>query len=483
VPTGVSTGHPAITAGTIGCRVTDGTDVYALSNNHVYANQNKASIGDNVLQPGTVDGGVNPDDAIGTLYDFEEIQFARGWRVPENTIDAAIALSSKANLGTATPGGYGTPNSTIVPAVLGQQVQKFGRTTELTTGEVTGVNATVNVNYGGGKVARFVGQIIITPGSFSAGGDSGSLIVTDDDNRNPVGLLFAGSSTITVANRIDLVLERFGVTVDDSEGPVDNPPVADFMGSPTSGDAPLTVQLTDQSTGSITNWSWSFGDGSSTEQSPSHTYENPGDYTVSLTVTGPGGSDTLTKTDYIEITTPPPLPTLLSIGVTPETASIEIGSTQQYTVIGTYSDSTMADITNDVAWTSSDTSVATINESGLATAKAKGTTNITATQDGVTSNAAALDVTPATTTDTVTITKANYNSRKGELQVEATSSEGGGTAVLTLVGYGEMTYNSKKNKYSAKVSVSSKPDTVTVTSSLGGSDTSAVGGRKVGPVS
>ena len=50
VPIGVSTGHPNITAGTIGCRVTDGTNVYALSNNHVYANSNEATIGDNVLQ-------------------------------------------------------------------------------------------------------------------------------------------------------------------------------------------------------------------------------------------------------------------------------------------------------------------------------------------------------------------------------------------------------------------------------------------------
>ena len=98
-------------------------------------------------------------------------------------------------------------------------MQKFGRTTELTTGEVTGVNATVNVGYGPGKTARFVKQIIIEPGGFSAGGDSGSLIVTDDDNLNPVGLLFAGSSTVTVANRIDLVLERFGVTVDGGDTP------------------------------------------------------------------------------------------------------------------------------------------------------------------------------------------------------------------------------------------------------------------------
>ena len=231
VPIGVSTGHPAITAGTIGCRVTDGIDVYAISNNHVYANENLANIGDPVIQPGTYDEGTSPADDIGTLSDFEPIVFSRRAR---NEIDAAIALSSTSLLGTATPaGGYGTPNSTIVGAFIGQEVQKFGRTTELTTGEVTGVNATVNVGYGPGKTAKFVKQIIIEPGDFSAPGDSGSLIVTQSGN-NPVGLLFAGSSTVTVANRIDLVLARFNVTVDGEEPTPNDPPTVTIT-SPTDG--------------------------------------------------------------------------------------------------------------------------------------------------------------------------------------------------------------------------------------------------------
>ena len=211
VPIGVSTGHPAITAGTIGCRVKDTAGkVYALSNNHVYANENKAAKGDNVLQPGSYDGGVNPRDAIGTLHDFQPIVFSRR---ANNTIDAAIALCSTANLDNQTPGaGYGTPSSTTVQPFVGQPVQKYGRTTLLTTGNVYAVNATVNVGYSSGT-ARFVNQIMITPGTFSAGGDSGSLIVTQNGN-NPVGLLFAGSSSVTIACPIDLVLTRFGVSVD-----------------------------------------------------------------------------------------------------------------------------------------------------------------------------------------------------------------------------------------------------------------------------
>jgi len=215
VPIGVSTGHPDVTAGTIGCRVTDGGNVYALSNNHVYANSNKATIGDNVLQPGSVDGGLDPDHAIGTLADFEPIEFSRGAR---NEIDAAVALTSTGMVGTATPdGGYGIPSSTTVEAVLYQPVQKYGRTTELTRGEIIGVNVTVRVGYGLGKTAKFVKQIMVESGTrFIGGGDSGSLLVTDDSNRNPVGLLFAGNSagTMAIANRIDLVLDRFGVTVD-----------------------------------------------------------------------------------------------------------------------------------------------------------------------------------------------------------------------------------------------------------------------------
>jgi hypothetical protein len=219
-PIGVSTGHPNITAGTIGCRVKDAQgNVYALSNNHVYADENRASIGDNVLQPGPYDGGENPRDAIGTLSAFEPIVFSRR---ASNTIDAAIALSSIAQLGNATPAGdskgYGTPSSETVDASVGMAVQKYGRTTGLTTGYVDAVNATVNVQYSRG-VARFVNQIIIKPAGFSLGGDSGSLIVTDypdsPDDKKPVGLLFAGSSTITVANPIGPVLARFGVSIDD----------------------------------------------------------------------------------------------------------------------------------------------------------------------------------------------------------------------------------------------------------------------------
>jgi len=312
VPIGVSTGHPAITAGTIGCRVTDGEIVYALSNNHVYANQNDVSLGDYVIQPGAYDYGSLPDDYLGELYDFEPIDFFGG----DNTIDAAIAILTTDLLSVSTPtDGYGTPSSAIVSPELGMLVQKYGRTTGWTHGQISGINATVNVCYESFmdlfciKQAHFVNQIIIKPGTFSGGGDSGSLIVTDDNNKNPVGLLFAGSKTVTIANPIGPVLARFGVTVDDASSQEPVVPVADFQGNPTSGSAPLTVNFTDLSTGNPTSWSWNFGDGvgTSTAQNPTYEYTNAGTYMVTLTVTNGEGSDEEAKTDYITVTAQAPV--------------------------------------------------------------------------------------------------------------------------------------------------------------------------------
>lgn len=80
-------------------------------------------------------------------------------------------------------------------------------------------------------------------------------------------------------------------------------PVAGFSASPVTGTAPLAVKFSDTSSGSITSWSWSFGNGAvSTTQDPTYTYASPGTYAVSLTVTGPGGSNKVVKTGYITVT-------------------------------------------------------------------------------------------------------------------------------------------------------------------------------------
>ena len=236
-PIGVSSGNQRLTiihqqlyctVGTLGARVTDGTNVYALSNAHVYALEGSktsgtvqaGSTGDKILQPGRVDmvaqacGSASEIDAavIGKLWSFVPVEISRK---ANNTVDAALALVSTAAVGTATPvGGYGTPATTTVVPSLGMSVQKYGRTTGLTKGTITGVNATVLIKYDEGQ-ARFVDQVVVTgSGAFSDGGDSGSLIVTQNGNF-PVALLFAGSSSSTIGNRIDSVLGALGgVTID-----------------------------------------------------------------------------------------------------------------------------------------------------------------------------------------------------------------------------------------------------------------------------
>ena len=270
VPIGVSVGHPNITAGTIGARVRDSQGrVFALSNNHVLANTNNASIGDNALQPGPYDGGVNPADSIGTLFDFEPISFSGN-----NTIDAAIALSTTGNLGTATlTNGYGTPGTSAVNASVNMSVQKCGRTTGCTTGTVSATNVTVDVCYrpqgpfcARNGIARFVNQFSVGSSSFSAGGDSGSLIVTNNSNRNPVGLLFAGSSTTTFANPIGAVLNEFGVSIDAGSAadptptPADDPTPTPDDPTPLPPDAATALVVSVHAQGTVKmDLSWSGG--------------------------------------------------------------------------------------------------------------------------------------------------------------------------------------------------------------------------------
>ena len=92
-------------------------------------------------------------------------------------------------------------------------VGKSGRTTQLTTGRIIDINATIRVNYGGGRVALFQDQITIRglSGDFSAGGDSGSVIWTWNTSRNPVGLLFAGGGGLTFGNKMTRVVSALDI--------------------------------------------------------------------------------------------------------------------------------------------------------------------------------------------------------------------------------------------------------------------------------
>lgn len=213
VPIGVSTGNEdECSSGTIGARLTDGTNYYALSNNHVYALENTAPIGSFVLQPGMYDTQciASGSNYIGELTSFIPINFSGSG----NTVDAAVAKiyrDAQGNLmvGNATPAdGYGTPKSATVEPALGLSVEKYGRSTNLTEGTITGINATITIDYGSSGSATFDNQIIVQSGKpFLKAGDSGSLVVTSS-GLNPVGLVFAGdnSGKYGVANNINTVL-------------------------------------------------------------------------------------------------------------------------------------------------------------------------------------------------------------------------------------------------------------------------------------
>jgi len=209
---GYSVGHYKITAGTIATGVVDSVPAYGipakyyiLSNNHVLANSNSAVIGDPVLQPGPYDGGTVASSKIGKLSRYIPIYFDGR----NNVVDAAIAEVNFHDLNREiywigyVEGISVNPRIPLYPNLaIGALVRKTGRTTNYTSGKLTAFNATVNVNYGGGKVAKFVGQIMTS--AMSAGGDSGSLVL--DFQNNAVGLLFAGSSSVTILNPIYYVL-------------------------------------------------------------------------------------------------------------------------------------------------------------------------------------------------------------------------------------------------------------------------------------
>ncbi len=83
------------------------------------------------------------------------------------------------------------------------------------------------------------------------------------------------------------------------------PPQAAFTGTPTTGVLPLLVSFTDQSTAAPTSWSWDFGDGNgSTEQNPSHTYQTPGTYSVTLIAANACAADTLVRPSYVVVVDP-----------------------------------------------------------------------------------------------------------------------------------------------------------------------------------
>jgi hypothetical protein len=178
----------------------------------VLANSNAAAPGDPILQPGPFDGGTLLGDRIANLSRFVPITFEPP--VPRafhrNLVDAAVAEAEFHDTDREIH-WFGTVRGwkPKVAVTVGTSVKKVGRTTNLTLGRILAIGATVDVGYGGGQVARFTDQIITT--NISAGGDSGSLVVTLDNVA--VGLLFAGSTVVTIVNQIENVRALLRVEV------------------------------------------------------------------------------------------------------------------------------------------------------------------------------------------------------------------------------------------------------------------------------
>lgn len=198
-------------SGTLGSLVTKGGVNYILSNNHILADTDQATVGEDISQPGLVDVGCQVSQT-NIVADFSQA-------VPlGNNVDAALAaVRSGAVTSTGNIIDVGVPASATATPTVGRGVAKSGRTTGLTCSSIGSVNTDVNVQYqkGCNKGKKFIisytNQVVVNSSSFSAGGDSGSLIVTSD-TAQPVALLYAGSSSSTIGNPIQDVTSALGVT-------------------------------------------------------------------------------------------------------------------------------------------------------------------------------------------------------------------------------------------------------------------------------
>jgi len=211
-PGGVSIGHYQITAGTLGSLAykSNGTK-YILSNNHVLANCNDAEVGDDIYQPGPYDGGTVADK-IGELAEFVTLTF----NDPDNpnVVDCALCLPTNAADADISIIGVEYPYE-IKEAEIGEEVIKSGRTSGITEGVIGEFSGLIGINYGAAGVGWFDDQIITgTLPNMGRPGDSGSLLISKETG-DAVGLLFAGSSILTIFNRMTDVAAALAITVRD----------------------------------------------------------------------------------------------------------------------------------------------------------------------------------------------------------------------------------------------------------------------------
>lgn len=201
--------------GTIGCLVRRGTQLFALSNNHVLADTNSLPLGTPIVQP----FGSSAADVFARLTDFDVIRFPSPIGVtPRNRMDAAIAAVTSNSL-VKTGQIFGISNYTpkLLAARPAMRVTKSGRTTGVTSGRITAIRVNgVTVNYGTAQnpiIGTFDNCVQIAGPAgqpFSRPGDSGSVILEASSGK-PVALLFAGNFSSTTACDLTAVCTRFNV--------------------------------------------------------------------------------------------------------------------------------------------------------------------------------------------------------------------------------------------------------------------------------
>ena len=240
-------------AGTLGSLVSRGGRLFILSNTHVLARSDLGVAGDPIIQPGLVENNCSTIGAnvVASLSEFFNLETG-----PLPNVDAAIAeinpgavdpLGMILQLGGTTDGDQptdGTPNPGpgVLPTI-GRQVAKSGGATGLTCAPILAINASINVEYqkgcntGSTYTVNFVRQVDIGGAGFSARGDSGSLVVTQD-TADPLGLLFSGSDTDTIANPLAAVFSQLA-DPNSGEKPV-------FVGDASVGPHPVAACMLPQ---------------------------------------------------------------------------------------------------------------------------------------------------------------------------------------------------------------------------------------------
>ena len=218
--TDITTGSTLTTccSGTLGCLVRRDGAFFILSANHVLDKSGQGAAGDPVVQPGLVDTHCTVGTRVANLFQAAPVQTSNVDAALAQIVSGAVDTSGAIlDLGPAGPTTISPapPSSTLADpsAVLsgGGRVAKSGRSTGLTCASLLSINTDVSVDYSNscnGPAAFtviFHNQLLVDGGAFSEAGDSGSLIVTSDAAR-PLGLLYAGNSSGTVANPIADVL-------------------------------------------------------------------------------------------------------------------------------------------------------------------------------------------------------------------------------------------------------------------------------------